>query len=650
MNIIMADQPHTLAKMVSKRLFSFKSEPVLGKDVEELVSMTRLKSIEKEHKSYGSLIDTRQLFPLAEPTRPEKISIADDISIGSSSVGSAIGSKSHLKPEDYDISVESSFMQENYETEELIWKKKTLDATYFNKRVFADPELRIFYENLTTSQRTKYKALTVKALHKLCNRYRHEMKRTKNEMDTGGIFHPTANEHRVHCMYLMKLHKGITAHTVELQAVKKLYRDYQTKQEAKVVAEHEKERLMNIANQRLGRTGEGHEPQQSPTVRADSASGNRAKVVSKGSTTVGTPSSAKKRPPSNSGVSNASFAGSSSTSAFGAVIGSKPAGGSAALMAVLNSNIVDGASSGSGNAVKGKVVPTSREVSSIGGISKEKEAKERSKDKERTREKERESTDLSDAGAPIASTSVAAVQHADKIMFNKVKQRRLGGVDPSLLMPEDAEKLETAEIVPPKRIKFRSSLLESSNAKWMLEKLREVHGDGFHRADSGNAELDSLDDDDVGDDDKTISRRQKNAALTSQLEVISFDDFMNIFNQCRPAASQTRKFSQLRNGDNMAQILGSGNSRSNTQLPSESELSTTVTMAGKNVSKPFFSMASAASLETKDGYAQDSDDREQRVAEIDAVGFLAETDPLLDTFLQAKAAVRDKAAERVSCL
>jgi hypothetical protein len=52
--------------------------------------------------------------------------------------------------------------------------------------------------------------------------YRAEMRRVKDEMDSDGVFHPQANAHRVHCIYLLKLYKGISAHTIEDPVLKRL--------------------------------------------------------------------------------------------------------------------------------------------------------------------------------------------------------------------------------------------------------------------------------------------------------------------------------------------------------------------------------------------------------------------------------------------
>ena len=51
------------------------------KSADELVASSRLNVIEREHKSFGSLIDHRQLFALDETPRPaRKVAPSADVS------------------------------------------------------------------------------------------------------------------------------------------------------------------------------------------------------------------------------------------------------------------------------------------------------------------------------------------------------------------------------------------------------------------------------------------------------------------------------------------------------------------------------------------------------------------------------------------
>ena len=242
---------------------------ILDKATEELVAVTRLKTIEKEHKSYGSFIDDRQLFPIVDVATPRvrKKVINDDSTVVSSSpnkqplpsaTGVAAGTTSKptasnlttLPAKSDDQSVVSHLTAiaiVNYDNEELIWKTKAQDKLYFQKRIFEEPDLQHFYETLTVQQKTKFRKLCIENLHGLADKYRIEMAKVKENMDGDGIFHPSANAHRVHCMYLMKLYKGISAVTIENPVLRKMRADMAAKQVLKEKQEAEKARLIRMA-------------------------------------------------------------------------------------------------------------------------------------------------------------------------------------------------------------------------------------------------------------------------------------------------------------------------------------------------------------------------------------------------------------------
>ena len=81
--------------------------------------------------------------------------------------------------------------------------------------------------------------------------------------------------------------------------------------------------------------------------------------------------------------------------------------------------------------------------------------------------------DQLDTGASHNDKTVStSMNHHDKLMFNRVRQRKLGGIEAEYLLQEEAEKLQDADIIQPKKLKFRSTLLESKAASWMLEKMQ----------------------------------------------------------------------------------------------------------------------------------------------------------------------------------
>ena len=248
---------------------------ILDKATEELVAVTRLKTIEKEHKSYGSFIDDRQLFPMVDVATPRvrKKVVNDDSTVvstspnkqslpsasgavvaGAATAAAATSSKPTAPlstlPKGDDQSVVSHLTAiaiVNYDNEELIWKTKAQDKLYFQKRTFEEPELQRFYESLTVHQKTKFRKLCIENLHGLADKYRIEMAKVKENMDGDGIFHPSANAHRVHCMYLMKLYKGISAASIENPVLRKMRADMAAKQVLKEKQEAEKARLIRMA-------------------------------------------------------------------------------------------------------------------------------------------------------------------------------------------------------------------------------------------------------------------------------------------------------------------------------------------------------------------------------------------------------------------
>jgi hypothetical protein len=94
------------------------------------------------------------------------------------------------------------------------------------------------------------------------------------------------------------------------------------------------------------------------------------------------------------------------------------------------------------------------------------------------KEKEKDKEAREDDKPSVPTT----MSHQDKMLFSRIRQRKLGAVDAELLLQEEAEKLQEADVVQPKKLKFRSSLLDSKAATWMLEKLqmsRLAHGDSL---------------------------------------------------------------------------------------------------------------------------------------------------------------------------
>lgn len=183
------------------------------KSADELVASTRLNVIEKEHKSFGSLIDHRQLFSLDETPKPlkKKCAPTDDSAALSNFLRATALEHGLTTPRKFPDAIDTTAIivsNQCYANEELMWRTKASVPAYYQKRVYEDPTLQSFRDSLTLEQKKRNKELTLQALHTIADKYRAEMSKIKEEMDTDGVFHPAANAHRVHCMYLMKIYKG----------------------------------------------------------------------------------------------------------------------------------------------------------------------------------------------------------------------------------------------------------------------------------------------------------------------------------------------------------------------------------------------------------------------------------------------------------
>ena len=177
---------------------------------DELVASTRLNVIEKEHRSFASSIDTRELFALDETPKPHKKKFYNDASIPRASLGSCASECGITTPRKLPDAAAQKEIKRLYADEELIWRNKANAPTYFQKRAYEDPTLQLFLASLTVEQKERNKELTRSLLHSIADKHRSDVSKMKEEMDKHGIFHPAANAHRANCMYLLKMHKRYT--------------------------------------------------------------------------------------------------------------------------------------------------------------------------------------------------------------------------------------------------------------------------------------------------------------------------------------------------------------------------------------------------------------------------------------------------------
>ena len=181
----------------------------------ELVYMARLKKIERDHKSIGATLDKRILYKIEEPKLPVKDeknlkrNTLMQSNTTTNNLDGTVDAGLNVDPLQITKKLSAGNIQLNdFENEELMWKTKSGTANYSVKRKFDSPELQEFLDNFTADQKEEYLRRCKEALFKLSRKYRDEMNDMKTEMNKSGMFHPDANTHRAHCLYLTKLYKA----------------------------------------------------------------------------------------------------------------------------------------------------------------------------------------------------------------------------------------------------------------------------------------------------------------------------------------------------------------------------------------------------------------------------------------------------------
>ncbi len=282
-------------------LSEFQLKAIL-KSTEELVTQARLKDIAKEHQSIGSILDDRCLYALEEPKKRDrtqsKLEIEKRLHSRRGGRGeSDIKAKADQALESFkDKGVNVEMLIGNYSIEQAIWKEKSSQMAYSQKRKYQYPELQKFKDSMTGIQRNIFKEKISEAIIHLSDKYRAECKVLKIDMDLNGIFHPEANAHRVHCIYLMKLHKGIRSDTIEDPILRRLLAE--KNEIARTIQEDEdrKERLVQmienanggpIKPQDLAAAVEKPKSPQQLALRNTSSPSNKQRLTSMASLTGG---------------------------------------------------------------------------------------------------------------------------------------------------------------------------------------------------------------------------------------------------------------------------------------------------------------------------------------------------------------------------
>ena len=193
---------------------------------DKLVASLRLRKIEREHTSVGSLLDTRTMFELDDPEKFRPTKVKTDKSrkreniFGLSSDKLEMAETAEKIFKEKELTLQKMGMETLYSTEELIWKSKANAPDYLLKRQFERIDLVKFFSTIKVEQRKKFKKQCRERLFEICEKLRSKCNVSYNNMSD--VFHPDANAHRAHCMYIMKLYKYIKAENIEDLILEKL--------------------------------------------------------------------------------------------------------------------------------------------------------------------------------------------------------------------------------------------------------------------------------------------------------------------------------------------------------------------------------------------------------------------------------------------
>lgn len=190
------------------------SEQKVSKTTEKAVADLRIKSIENGIRSISSMLDTRTLHELDSIERKNhKLEKKLQDKKLNARRGNNLSHEALLNQGAMALQalraggIEVAQTTEEYGDEEKIWKHKFRTPTYNQKRIFDNPRLHEYYCSLNTEEQREFRIQCRDSLYKLSADLRAQLAESKQEMDSKGVFHPSANAHRAHCAYLLKLYK-----------------------------------------------------------------------------------------------------------------------------------------------------------------------------------------------------------------------------------------------------------------------------------------------------------------------------------------------------------------------------------------------------------------------------------------------------------
>lgn len=495
---------------------------LIDKNAEEIVLATRLKAIEKDHRSIGSMIDTRQLSAIVDPPKSLRAAARADAEQRMTSRRGAKGTAELTEQTDKAFAAMrkkgislSALIAQGFENEELIWKTKANDPDYTQKRKYDHPELQHFRDRMTLEQRRLYKEKTRERLLDLAQKYRDEMMAAKAEMDLSAVFHPEANAHRAHCMYLNKLYKSIRADTIEDPVLKELLEAERAAKKEKEDEEKRKVMLLRLADIKAGgaaavaaQAAIDEEERLAKIKEEELAAAEAAKQTKTRQgisrlwstpTPKGTPGNETKFDPfkksgpkmtlsesksqpqlsrnklksttssllpekskttvvngnsGRNGGSSSSNTGNGNSNGNGSSNNNNNSGDGGGVVDVNHGEKAEGTGSGGGNNPNAHVNMNNVAPATDGSVKSDDNAGSKAMQSQ-----------------SMASSDQLGTHKVDKI-FTKIKRGKLGASDPRNTLVDEAARFDEADIVAPTRNRDRNTLLDEQISAWMLNNLQ----------------------------------------------------------------------------------------------------------------------------------------------------------------------------------
>ena len=189
---------------------------VFSKSTNKAVTQMRIREIEKSVRSMSSILDNRTMYDIENvnkiDTASKKLTEAGKRStmhrrmnntVQAAILNQGILAAAALKSGGGNV----AHATEEFGDEEKIWKHKYRTSSYTQKRRFNNPRLHEYYKSFNGEQQKDFKQRCRDSLYQLSSSMRGNMSDLKEKMDERGVFHPTANAHRAHCNYLLKVHR-----------------------------------------------------------------------------------------------------------------------------------------------------------------------------------------------------------------------------------------------------------------------------------------------------------------------------------------------------------------------------------------------------------------------------------------------------------